>query len=126
MNIPNPKMHSNMHGAFTNPQTWAQFLNVKTYTNMADVKVWIKWLEPKSYQVLADPQTYAYWAQPGAYMHLANVQHYAQMVNPSAYLGLLNQGAATMQLAYEATIGAYVPGMEISKPTESETGNTDG
>jgi hypothetical protein len=98
---------------------------VETYLGMGDIKVWQKWLDPKSYQVLLDPQTYAYWAQPGAYMHVVNVENYAQLVNPSAYANLMDQGAATMKLAYQATIGSYVPALAIPKPAEDTADNND-
>ena len=86
MSIPNPESHSNMHGAFTNPATWGQMLEVETYTNMMDRDVWAKWLDTSNYDVLRDPQTYAYFMQPGAFQHLLNVEHYTQLATPSAHL----------------------------------------
>ncbi len=121
MNIPNPKTHSRIHGAMTNPQTWAQFMKVETYSSMMDVKVWQKWLDVKSYDVLLDPQTYAYWMQPGAYMHLANVDHYAQMINPSAYMEILEQGAKTANLGEISKLGSSVATMLNMKLKEYST-----
>ena len=124
MSIPNPKTHAIVHGAMTNPETWAQFLNVKTYTNMLDTKVLAKWLDPKSFEVLGDPQTYAYWLQPGAYKHLADVDHYAQLANPEAYGKVLQQGASTLKMAYDATIGEYSPKIIAALPIDKKIENS--
>lgn len=124
MSIPNPKTHAIIHGAMTNPETWAQFLDIKTYTNMLDTKVLEKWLNPNTYEVLGDPQTYAYWLQPGAYKHLVDVDHYAQLANPEAYNKVLEQGTATLKLAYDATIGEYAPKIMAALPVDKEIGNS--
>ena len=121
MSIPNPKSHSRIHGAITNPQTWAQFMKVETYSNMMDVNVWKKWLDVKSYDVLRDPQTYAYWMQPGAYMHLANVDHYAQIINPNAYTKMFEQGAKTVNLSEISNLGSSVVSMFNMKSKEHGT-----
>lgn len=85
MAIPNPEKHSKMHGAFTNPATYGQFMKLDLYKKMVDLDVLKKWFEVKTYDVLLDPQTYAYWMQPGAYQHLLNVEHYTQIAKPEAY-----------------------------------------
>ena len=124
MSIPNPKTHSIIHGAMTNPETWAQFLDIKTYTNMLDTKVLEKWLNPNTYEVLGDPQTYAYWVQPGAYKHLVDADHYAQLANREAYNKVLEQGTATLKLAYDATIGEYAPKIMAALPVDKELRNS--
>ena len=124
MSIPNPKKHAIIHGAMTNPATWAQFLDIKTYTNMLDTEVLAKWINPNTYEVLGDPQTYAYWIQPGAYKHLADVDHYAQLINPEAYNKVLEQGTATLKAAYDVTINEYAPKIMAALPVDKKIENT--
>ncbi|GEM_PF-4460397 len=104
MKIPNPKTHSMMHAAFTNPETWGQFTKLATYAKMTDRQVLKKWLKLDTYAVLVDPQTYAYWMQPGAYGHLIRIENYAQLVNTSAYRQLW----ATAKENFEHEYGAHV------------------
>ncbi len=85
MSFIDPKTHSTMHHAFTNPATYAQFTEVKTYTNMMDFDAVKKWVQPGTYAVLIDPQTYAYWMQPGAYTHIVKPSNYASLIDVSAY-----------------------------------------
>ncbi len=108
----------------TNPETWAQLLDVQTYKNMLDTKVLAKWIEPKTYEVLIDPQTYAYWIQPGAYKHVVDLDHYAQLINPAAYTKLLDQGATTLKSAYDATLGVYGPKIMAVLPIDKEIENS--
>lgn len=102
MSIPNPKTHSTMHGAITNPANWGQFLQADSYRNMVDPQILSKWLEVKSYDVMLDPQTYAYWMQPGAYQHLLNKDHYTQLLNGSAYSALANTALGNVGLSFAA------------------------
>jgi len=102
MSIPNPKTHSGMHGAMTNPANWAQFFKRESYANMLNREVLGKWLEKDSYAVLLDPQTYAYWMQPGAYQHLINKYHYMQLLETSAYSTLVDTALNNVGLTFKA------------------------
>lgn len=102
MAIPDPKTHSVMHGAFTNPATYGQFMKLDLYKKMVDTDVLKKWIEAETYDVLLDPQTYAYWMQPGAYQHLLNFEHYAQIVKPEAYGSLLDDMVGTVGYTFNA------------------------
>lgn len=88
MNFVNPKMHSKMHMAFTNPAQYGQFFTPKFYVDMMNPATWMKWMNPKSYAVLMDPNTYTYWMQPGAYTHAMEPTHYKQIINMDAYAKL--------------------------------------
>lgn len=106
MSIPDPAKHSRLHGAFTNPATWAQMFEPQTYMNMMDVDVWKKWTELDTYDVLRDPQTYAYFMQPGAFQHLVNLDHYRQIIEPAGHIAMMN-----------AALGNF--GLEVSDITEA-------
>ena len=101
MNIINPKIHSDMHSAATNPANWAQLMRPKFYMAMVDPEIWAKWLDKSTYDVLRDPQTYAYWMQPGAYQHLVNVDHYKQMLEPCAYSELIDAAINNIGLTFQ-------------------------
>lgn len=88
----NPKTHSKMFSAATNPATYKQFLDPANYAKLRDVTIWAKWFNPDTYAVLADPETYTYWLQPGAYTHMLDTKNYAQLVNVDAYGKLFTQG----------------------------------
>ncbi len=102
MSIPNPKTHSTMHGALTNPINWAQFLKPETYAGMRDMNVLSEWTKAESFDILLDPQTYAYWMQPGAYGHLVNIDHYKQLLNAEAYGILLDTAIGNVGLTFKA------------------------
>lgn len=101
MNIINPKKHSSMHGAFTNPATWAQFMKIETYTKMMDVNVWAKWADVKTYKPMLDLQTYAYWMQPGAFAHQLNTEHYAKLADPAAYGTIIDAALSNFGYAFK-------------------------
>jgi len=109
MSIPDPKSHSKLHGAITNPANWAQFLKVQTYANMMDPNVWKKWADVKSYDVLIDPQTYTYWMQPGAFEHLLKSERYAQIANPQAYGTLLDTALNNVGYSFNAPSDLFSP-----------------
>ena len=88
MNFVNPKMHSKMHMAFTNPAQYGQFFKPKFYVDMMNPGTWMAWMNPKSYAVLMDSNTYTYWMQPGAYKHGIELSHYKQIIDMDAYAKL--------------------------------------
>ncbi len=102
MAIPDPEQHSKMHGAFSNPATWGQFMKLDIYKKMVDLKVLKKWGKADTYDVLLNPQTYAYWMQPGAYQHLLNVEHYSQIAKPEAYGSLLDDVVSNVGYTFNA------------------------
>ena len=119
MSIPNPKTHSQMHGAITNPANWAQFLKPESYAAMRDINVLSKWFELETYDVLRDPQTYAYWMQPGAYQHLINKDHYTQLLNTQAYSTLVDTGLGNFGLTFKAPADALSPSGWLNAVTKT-------
>jgi len=105
-NFINPKMHSKMHMAFTNPAQYGQFFKPKFYVDMMNPATWMAWMNPKSYAVLLDTSTYTYWMQPGAYKHAIDLGHYKQLINIDAYAKLGTE-AKTGAEELVATDGEY-------------------
>ena len=106
LNFINPKMHTKMHMAFTNPAQYGQFFKPKFYVDMMNPATWMAWMNPKSYAILIDTNTYTYWMQPGAYKHATEIAHYKELINIDAYTKLgadMKAGAAEVV----ATDGEY-------------------
>ena len=87
-NFVNPKMHTKMHMAFTNPAQYGQFFKPKFYVDMMNPTTWMSWMDPKSYTVFTEADTYKYWLQPGAYKHATEITHYKELINQDAYAKL--------------------------------------
>jgi len=105
-NFINPKMHTKMHMAFTNPAQYGQFFKPKFYVDMMNPATWMAWMNPKSYSVLLDTNTYTYWMQPGAYKHAIELGHYKEIINMDAY-AKLGSDAKTGAEELVDTNGAY-------------------
>ena len=121
MAIPDPQKHSKMHGAFTNPATWGQFMKADLYKKMIDPEILKKWLEAETYDVLLDPQTYTYWMQPGAYQHLLNVEHYSQIAKPEAYGSLLDDMVSMAGYTFNAPSDLLSPSGWMNAITKIST-----
>ena len=85
-----PKSHTKMHMAFSNPATYGQMMNPSFYMAMMNPATWMKWMNPASYATVMNPATYAYWMQPGAYMHAMNPANYMQAMDPKAYTKMMS------------------------------------
>lgn len=125
INIINPKKHSAMHGGFTNPETWAQFMKAETYVNMMDYSVWAKWIEAKTYEPLLDLQTYAYWMQPGAFAHQLNTNHYAKLVDLKAYGTIVDAALGNFGYSFNTPADALSADDWKKSVEKTETTGTD-
>ncbi len=85
-----PKTHVQMHMAFANPATYAQFMNPMLYMEFMKPENMMAWMNPGSYAVMMDMNTYTYWMNPNSYMHAMDPNMYTQMMNPAAYMAFAN------------------------------------
>ena len=85
-----PKTHNQMHMAFANPATYAQFMNPMLYMEFMKPENMMAWMNPASYQQLMDMNTYTYWMNPGSYMHAMDPNMYTAMMDPSNYMAFMN------------------------------------
>lgn len=125
INIINPKTHSNIHKGITNPETWAQFMKLETYTNMIDTKVWAKWFQAKTYDPLLDAQTYAYWMQPGAFGHHLEADRFTNLINPDAYATIVDAMLSNVGYSFKIPSDALSFDGWMNSVTESSAEKQD-